>query len=102
MTQEQKDINTIKEDIVSIRKHLENLKENQSNIKDNKEVSDKKIDLIYNTLTNNEFNGHNGFVTRLNNLEKTTLLHDTYWKAFFWLFGSTVFIGLMFKFFIKT
>jgi len=101
MTQEQKDIQLIKDDIKSIRVHLDNIKTNQETLKTNKEVAEKKIDLIYNTLTNNEFNGHNGFVTRLNSLEKTVLMHETFWKAFFWLFGSTVFIGLMFKFFIK-
>jgi len=100
-TQEQKDIKDIKEDIVSIRSHLKSLKENQEVNALNREAESKKLDLIYNTLTNNEFNGGNGWVTRLNNIEKTVQLHDTYWKAFFTIFGSGVVIGIIVKLVVK-
>jgi len=100
-TPEQKDIKDIKDDIISIRSHLKSLKDNQEINSINRESESKKLDLIYNTLTNNEFNGGNGWVTRLNNIEKMTQLHDTYWKALFTILGSSVVIGLIVKLLVK-
>jgi hypothetical protein len=80
-TQEQKDILEIKDDIKSIRTHLNNFKANQL-IEDSYRLEqNRKLDLIVNALTDNDFNGKNGIITKVNALEKKVDLHEVYWKV---------------------
>lgn len=95
-TQEQKDIQAIKEDILSIRKHLSNIKDRQDNEDMHRIETNKKLDFILNALTDNDFNSKNGYLTRLNKMEAMIILHDLYWKILFSiLLGGGVIAGVI-------
>jgi hypothetical protein len=79
-TQEQKDIIDIKEDINSIRMHLDNIKKRQDAEDFEKIERNRKIDSIYNSLTDNQFNSNQGYITILRNIESKVLFHDLLWK----------------------
>jgi hypothetical protein len=79
-TQEQKDIIDIKEDINSIRMHLDNIKKRQDTEDFEKIERNRKIDSIYNSLTDNQFNSNQGYITILRNIESKVLFHDLLWK----------------------
>jgi hypothetical protein len=79
-TQEQKDIIDIKEDINSIRMHLDNIKKRQDTEDFEKIERNRKIDSIYNSLTDNQFNSNQGYITILRNIETKVLFHDLLWK----------------------
>jgi len=79
-TQEQKDIIDIKEDINSIRMHLDNIKKRQDTEDFEKIERNRKIDSIYNSLTDNQFNSNQGYITILRNVESKVLFHDLLWK----------------------
>ncbi len=79
-TQEQKDIIDIKEDINSIRMHLDNIKKRQDTEDFDKIERNRKIDSIYNSLTDNQFNSNQGYITILRNIETKVLFHDLLWK----------------------
>jgi hypothetical protein len=93
----------VKEEISSIRAHLKNIKERQDADDIIRIQMNHKLDLIVNSLTDTEFNGKNGHITRLNSVEKLVTIHDLYWKIIFALFvpiyGSV--IALLFKTFVK-
>jgi hypothetical protein len=93
----------VKEEISSIRAHLKNIKERQDADDIIRIQMNHKLDLIVNSLTDTEFNGKNGHITRLNSVEKLVIIHDLYWKIIFALFvpiyGSV--IALLFKTFVK-
>lgn len=97
LTPEQKDIALIKESITSIKSHLDKIKQRDEDALFNRSETNRKLDLLVNTLTDNDYNGKNGHITRLNNIEKTMLLHDTYWKVFFGFIASGSLIVLIFK-----
>jgi len=80
-TQEQKDIVFIKEEIGSVRSHLKTIKERQDSDDISRVEFNRKLDLIVNALTDNDFNSKNGYLTRLNNMEKMLLAHDLYWRV---------------------
>jgi hypothetical protein len=79
-TQEQKDIIDIKEDINSIRMHLDNIKKRQDTEDFEKIERNRKIDSIYNSLTDNQFNSNQGYITILRNIETKVLFHDLLWR----------------------
>jgi hypothetical protein len=79
-TQEQKDIIDIKDEIKSIRKHLDHIKERQDDEDTEKIERNRKIDSIYNSLTDNQFNSNHGYITMLRAIQKTVILHDMLWK----------------------
>ncbi len=108
LTQEQRDINeikesvkTIKDDHVSIRIHLDNIKRREDDSIISRQETNKKLDLLVNALLDNDFNGKNGHITRLLNVEKTVTKHDVYWNVFFTIVGSGAVIALIFKFLVK-
>jgi len=82
-TQEQKDIIEIKDDIKSIRTHLNTIKNRQDDEDKNRIEQNRKLDLIVNSLTDHEYNGKNGLITKLNNIERTVILHQMYWNILF-------------------
>jgi len=82
-TQEQKDIVAINENIASIRGHLKTIKERQDVEDSNRIEQNRKLDLIVNSLTDHDYNGKNGLITKLNNIERTVILHELYWKILF-------------------
>lgn len=95
-TQEQKDIININENIASIRKHLDTIKKRQDDDDFMRIEQNRKLDLIVNSLTDNDFNGKNGIITKLNSIEKTVMLHDLYWKVLVTiLVASGVLFGLI-------
>jgi|688.fasta_scaffold170284_4 hypothetical protein len=79
-TQEQKDIIDIKEDINSIRMHLDNIKKRQDTEDTEKIERNRKIDSIYNSLTDNQFNSNQGYITTLRNIQTKVLFHDLLWR----------------------
>jgi len=82
-SQEQKDIVEIKDDIKSIRTHLNNIKANQL-IEDGYRLEqNRKLDLILNSLVDNDFNGKSGIISKVNSLERKVSLHETYWNLLF-------------------
>lgn len=82
-TQEQKDIQAIKEDLASVRSHLKTIKERQDNDDLIRVQMVGKIDKILNALTDNDFNSQEGYITRLIKMETMVLMHDLYWKILF-------------------
>jgi chromosome segregation ATPase len=94
-------IKHIEENISSIRKHLDQLKTNNQDAISSRNEIDRKLDMVVNTLTDNEYNGKNGWVTRLNTMEKMVMMHDTYWKFLIAICGGTFLIGLIFNAFFK-
>lgn len=82
-TQEQKDILEIKDDVRSIRTHLTTIKNRQDNEDLDRIERNKKLDLIVNALTDNDFNSKNGYLSRLNKIEQMVILHDLYWRILF-------------------
>jgi len=82
-TQEQKDIFEMKEDIKSIRTHLDKIKQRQSDEDISRIERDRKIDMIYSSLTDNQFNSNQGYITVLRDVREKVTLHDLYWKILF-------------------
>lgn len=82
-TQEQKDIQAIKDDLASVRQHLKTIKERQDQEDLTRGQMNTKIDKILNALTDNDFNSQNGYITRLVKIESMVLMHDLYWKILF-------------------
>jgi len=80
-TQEQKDIQEIKGDIQSIRQHLANIKLDKSIEEGYRLELNRKMDLIVNSLVDNDFNGKNGIISKVRNIEIMVLSHDLYWKV---------------------
>ena len=78
--QENKQITVIEEDIKSIRAHLKVIKDRQDEDDLSRTEVNRKIDMIYNSLTDNSFNSNNGYITILRQVEKIVILHDLYWK----------------------
>ncbi len=81
ITQEQKDIQEIKGDIQSIRQHLANIKLDKSIEESYRLELNRKMDLIVNSLVDNDFNGKNGIISKVRNIEVMVLSHDLYWKV---------------------
>ena len=81
ITQEQKDIQEIKGDIQSIRQHLANIKLDKSIEEGYRLELNRKMDLIVNSLVDNDFNGKNGIISKVRNIEVMVLSHDLYWKV---------------------
>lgn len=100
-TQEEQDIKEIKGDIVSIRRHLDKIKEREDDSIIHRAELNRKLDIVVNSLTDNDFNAKNGYLTRLTNTEKIVLQHDTYFKALFVILIGSGIIGLIFKFLIN-
>lgn len=82
-TQEQKDIIEIKDDLKSIRSHLDNIKKRQDNDDLTRIDTNRKIDMMYNSLVDNEFNGNQGYISVVRKLQEKVILHDLYWKILF-------------------
>jgi hypothetical protein len=82
-TQEQKDIFEMKDDIKSIRLHLDKIKQRQGDEDTYRIERDRKIDMIYNSLTDNQFNSNQGYITTLRDVREKVLLHDLYWRILF-------------------
>jgi hypothetical protein len=80
-TPEQKDIFEMKDDIKSIRNHLDNIKKRQDHDDLTRTETNKKIDMIYNSLTDNEFNANQGYISILREVHKKVTLHELYWRV---------------------
>lgn len=79
-TQEAKDIDLIKDEIKSIRVHLKKIQDKQEDEEMKGFEYKRKIDTIYNSLVDNDFNANNGIVTKINAHERLLIIHDMYWK----------------------
>ena len=60
--------------------HLDNIKKRQDTEDFEKIERNRKIDSIYNSLTDNQFNSNQGYITILRNIESKVLFHDLLWK----------------------
>ncbi len=100
---EAKDIDAIKDDIKSIRVHLHNIKTKQ----DDRDLSNisltTKIEIIYNSLVDNDFNGNSGIVGKVSNHERKLIIHDMYWKIAYVLLipAYIAIVTILLKLFIK-
>ena len=101
MTAEQKDILEIKEDLKSIRGHLDKIKKRQDDDDLYRASQNAKLDLIVNSLVDNDFNGKNGMITRLNTMEKMVISHDFYWRVLFGIIACGALIIIAMKLIIK-
>jgi hypothetical protein len=97
---EENKISVIEEDIKSIRTHLKNIKERQDQDDLNRTDQNKKIDMIYNSLTDNSFNSNQGYITILRKVETIVILHDLYWKIFFAIIALSGFSAILLKLFL--
>ena len=100
-TQEQKDILEIKDDIKSIRKHLDFIKEKQQIEDVSRATQNAKLDLIVNALIDNDFNGKNGLISRINTMEVKVNNHDFYWRVLFGVIAGGGLIVTLIKTFYK-
>lgn len=100
-TQEQKDILEIKDDIKSIRKHLDVIKEKQQIEDLSRTTQNAKLDLIVNSLVDNDFNGKNGLISRFNTMEVKVNNHDFYWRVLFGVIGGGALILALVKILYK-
>ena len=102
-TQEAKDIDLIKDDIKSIRLHLKKIQDKQEDEEAKSFEYKRKIDTIYNSLVDNDFNGNNGIVTKINKHEQLLIIHDMYWKIAYVLLIPIYIsvIGILIKIFSK-
>lgn len=93
----------VNEEIKSIRAHLKTIKERQDADDIVRIQMNHKLDLIVNSLTDTDFNGKNGHLSRFNTIEKLVTIHDLYWKIIFALFVPVYggVIALLFKIFAK-
>ena len=96
-TQEQKDIQAIKEDLASVRSHLKTIKERQDNDDLIRVQMVGKIDKILNALTDNDFNSQEGYITRLVKIETLVKMQELYWKIFFAILLGGGGLALLFK-----
>lgn len=96
-TPEQKEIEEIKVSIVSIRKHLDDLKQEKLDSIQSRTDINNKLDNILNALTDNAFNSNSGYLSRLNKVEKTQLLHN----VFFMVIGFVVTSGIVMTALVK-
>ncbi len=94
-------ISIIEEDIKSIRIHLKNIEERQDQDDLNRTDQNKKIDSIYNSLTDNSFNSNQGYITILRKVEAIVMLHDVYWKIFFAVIALSGFCAILLKLFLR-
>ncbi len=101
ITQEQKDIATIKEDMKSIREHLNKLKQKDEDSQLLRGETNRKLDLLVNSLTDNDYNGGNGYLSRLNKTELKVQMHELYWRTLFVVFtaGGILALGVRFLIF---
>jgi hypothetical protein len=100
MTQEQKDIKLIQEDIKSIRVHFDKFKAKEEDAIIVRSETNRKLDLLVNALTDNDFNGKNGYLTRLNKMETMVQMHELYWKILFTIIMGGGILVLAFRFLI--
>ena len=101
-TQEQKDIIIIKDEIKSIRTHLDNIKKRQDNDDVTRSETNKKIDMIYSSLTDNEFNGNQGYITILREIHRKVTLHELYWRVLLTIVISGGVLAAIIKILIPT
>jgi len=99
-TPEQRDIALIKEDIKSIRVHFDKFKAKEEDAIVVRSETNRKLDLLVNALTDNDFNGKNGYLTRLNKMETMVQMHELYWKILFTIIMSGGILVLAFRFLI--
>jgi hypothetical protein len=60
--------------------HLDNIKKRQDTEDTEKIERNRKIDSIYNSLTDNQFNSNQGYITTLRNIQTKVLFHDLLWR----------------------
>lgn len=100
-TQEQRDMIEIKAKIERIENHLSLFKKAQTESEDVHKENSKKLDLILNTFTDSPFNAENGFVKRLNRIEKAVDNHILYFQIVAGVVGAGSVLTLIVKFIMK-
>lgn len=99
-TQEQKDIVEIKDAIKSIRIHLDKIKTREEDSALVRAETNRKLDLLVTALTDNEYNGKNGYLTRLNKMETMVQMHELYWKIMFTVLMASGLLALVLRFLV--
>ena len=71
----------VTDEIKAIRTHLKTIKDRQD-ADDLRQIErDRKIDLIVNTLIDNDFNANSGLISEFRETQKKVILHDLYFKV---------------------
>jgi hypothetical protein len=87
---------TINDNINSIKRHLDKIKVRQDDDDLYRIEQSRKLDLIVNALTDTDFNGRNGHLTRFNKIEVMVLQHEMYWKLLITIvISSGIITGLL-------
>jgi hypothetical protein len=98
MTPDQQEIMTINDNINSIKRHLDKIKVRQDDDDLYRIEQSRKLDLIVNALTDTDFNGRNGHLSRFNKIEVMVLQHEMYWKLLITIIISSGIIAGILKF----
>jgi hypothetical protein len=98
MTPDQQEIMTINDNINSIKRHLDKIKVRQDDDDLYRIEQSRKLDLIVNALTDTDFNGRNGHLSRFNKIELMVLQHEMYWKLLITIIISSGIIAGILKF----
>jgi len=101
VTKEQQDIMTINENINGIRKHLDGIKKRQDDDDLFRLEQNRKLDLILNSLTDNDFNGKNGHLSRFSKIELMVIQHDMYWRILITIILASGIIAGLLKLLVK-
>jgi len=95
-TKEQQEIMKITDNITGIRKHLDEIKKRQDGDDLFRIEQNRKLDLIVNSLTDNDFNGKNGHLSRFSKIELMVIQHDMYWRILITIIlGSGIIAGIL-------
>lgn len=99
--EDNKDIIEVKGKIERIEHHLKLLKDGQLYSEEVHKDNGKKLDIIISTFTDSPFNADNGFVKRLNKIEKIVDNHVLYWQVAIGSIGSGSILIVLIKVIMK-
>jgi len=91
------DLKEIKGSIDSLKKHFDILSKAQKDTDIFRVSQNEKLDKIINALTDTEYNGNEGYITRMTKLEKKVAQHENYWRLLGVILSSGIVISLVVK-----
>jgi len=71
------------DELTKVRFHLDTVRNKQTDVESSNIGLNLKVDKILNALTDNDFNGQEGYITRLVKMEMLVKMHELYWKILF-------------------
>ena len=95
------DLKEIKANVDSLKKHFDILSKAQKDTDVFRISQNEKLDKIVNALTDTEYNGNKGYITRMTKLEEKVAQHENYWRLLGIILSSGIIISLVVKLIIK-